>query len=78
MGCTRETLQPITLSYFNDIPSFKQLAEYCKETWEKVFQIPIRMEGMEWNVFFSYVQRGQFQIGGYSLSALYKAFFTSI
>jgi oligopeptide transport system substrate-binding protein len=71
MGYTRNTLPPITLSYFNDVPGFKQLAEYCKEAWEKVFQIPILMEGSEWNVFFSNIQNGQFQIGGYSLSALY-------
>jgi oligopeptide transport system substrate-binding protein len=71
LGYTRQSLPAISLSYFNDVPGFKELAEYCKETWEKVFQIPIAMEGMEWNVFFSYIQTGQFQMGGFSQSALY-------
>ncbi|MFZ0564813.1 MAG: peptide ABC transporter substrate-binding protein [Chlamydiales bacterium] len=67
---TREEFPILTLSYPNTIGR-KSLAEYLKETWEKTFGIQVHLEGMEWNVFLSDLEKGAFQIGMSSASALY-------
>ncbi|MFZ0565843.1 MAG: peptide ABC transporter substrate-binding protein [Chlamydiales bacterium] len=72
LGLTRTTFPAITLSYFLHVPGFKPLAEYFQEVWEQAFQIPVSLEGTEWNVYFTLLQKGQFSVGGYTDEARYQ------
>ncbi|MFZ0564879.1 MAG: peptide ABC transporter substrate-binding protein, partial [Chlamydiales bacterium] len=67
---TKETFPILTLSY-HITAGRKSLAEYLKETWEKAFDIQIRLEGTEWNVLLSHLEKGEFQMGMCFASALY-------
>ncbi|MFZ0565031.1 MAG: peptide ABC transporter substrate-binding protein [Chlamydiales bacterium] len=66
----RRAFPPLTLSY-HFTAGRKPLAEYLKETWEKAFGIQILLKGAEWNVFRTDVEKGDFQMGMYGISALY-------
>jgi len=71
LGLSPSTIPELTISYYDQIP-LKQLAEYLKETWENTFDLSIKLEGSEWNTFYSNLQRGIFHIGGTYLSPYYN------
>jgi oligopeptide transport system substrate-binding protein len=63
LNITRNTFPSLTLDYFA-LPSIKTLAEYLKQRWESVLGIKVKLQGAEWNVFRSNLEKGIFQIGG--------------
>lgn len=63
LGLSSSNIPELTISYFEMVP-LKQLAEYLKEIWENTFGLSIKLEGGEWNTFYSRLQRGAFHIGG--------------
>lgn len=71
LGFTHDTFPPITLSH-SHISGQKQLAEIVQSYWKEVLGLKVHIEGSEWNVFFSDLSQGKFQIGGCLKSALYK------
>ena len=68
-GYTLNTCPKVTLSHFINVPGFTELAEYMQKVWSETFSIPVWLEGMEWNPFFSALQKGAFQIGGCSFDS---------
>jgi ABC-type oligopeptide transport system substrate-binding subunit len=56
----------------NNAPGQKNLAEALQQIWQKTFGIPVALEGCEWNIFFTRLNEGQFQLGGCLNSALYS------
>lgn len=71
LGLTFEKFPPITLSHYN-IAGQKQVAEAIQSYWMKELGIQVNLAGSEWNVFFSDLCRGQFQLGGCFKSAFFK------
>lgn len=71
LGLTPDTFPAITLSH-SHISGQKQLAEIIQSNWTDVLGIDVKIEGSEWNVYFSELSRGQFHIGGCLKSALFK------
>ncbi|MFZ0565029.1 MAG: peptide ABC transporter substrate-binding protein [Chlamydiales bacterium] len=66
----KEVFPPLTLSY-HLTTGRKPLAEYLKERWERAFGIQIYLKGTEWDISRSDLEKGEFQIGMSSVSALY-------
>lgn len=71
LGLTLETFPVILLSH-SHITGQKQLTEIIQREWQDVLGIKVAIEGSEWNVFFSELSHGQFQVGGCLKSALFK------
>lgn len=71
LGLTAETFPPITLSHFH-IAGQKPVAEAIQSYWTKELGIQVQIVGSEWNVFFSDLCRGQYQLGGCFKSAFFK------
>ncbi|MFZ0565212.1 MAG: peptide ABC transporter substrate-binding protein [Chlamydiales bacterium] len=71
LDLTLSNIPELTISYFDQIP-LKQLAEYLKEIWEDTFGLSIKLQGDEWNVFYSHLQRGTFHIGGCYITPYYN------
>jgi oligopeptide transport system substrate-binding protein len=59
---TLKTFPALTLR-FCTVPGMKELAVYAKETWQKVLDITIELEGSDWNSLRSALTKGDFQIG---------------
>ena len=66
-----DKMPSVTLSYVNDGPGGKQLAEYLKERWEDAFGFTTQLQAYEWNVFRSHMEHHNFEIGGCMASAFY-------
>ncbi|MFZ0566150.1 MAG: peptide ABC transporter substrate-binding protein [Chlamydiales bacterium] len=66
----KELLPTLTLSYPNTA-GHKQLAEYLQEIWGKVLGINISLKGTGWNVFRSYLEKGEYQLAISGMGALY-------
>ncbi|MFZ0565213.1 MAG: peptide ABC transporter substrate-binding protein [Chlamydiales bacterium] len=66
----REIFPFLTLNYPN-AACCKPLAEYLKERWKKTLGIEIKLEGTEWNILRSHLEKGTFQMGMCVSSALY-------
>ncbi len=71
LGFTKETLPPIVLSH-SHITGQRQLAEIIQSNWHDVLGLDVRLEGSEWNLFFSALTHGQYQVGGCIKSALFS------
>lgn len=71
LGLTKESFPPLVLSH-SHISGQKQLAEAIQSDWSKILGIPVEIKGSEWNVFFSDLGKGNFQIGGCLKSAFFK------
>ena len=63
LGLTRKTFPLITLSFL-DTPLRKKTFVYIRERWKTLFQIPCRLEGLDFNTLFSKTTKGDFQISG--------------
>ena len=68
---TPETFPTITLSH-SHIAGQRQLAEVIQSHWTNVLGIKVNLEGSEWNVFFSDLTSGKYQVGGCIKSALFR------
>jgi|GEM_PF-883305 len=67
-----KTFPPLVILYSPFAGGIK-LAEYFASTWEKVFNVPVRIEKeANWNIFQSQLERGEYQIAGYYDSLLYE------
>jgi oligopeptide transport system substrate-binding protein len=71
LGIASDAFPPIVLSY-SHIAGQKQLAEVIQSNWQKTLGIKVHLSGAEWNVFFSNLSKGKFQIGGCIKSALFR------
>jgi oligopeptide transport system substrate-binding protein len=60
---TRETCPPLILAH-SHLPGQKSLSEALQQIWQTAFGIEVRLEGSEWNTFFSRLNEGQFQLAG--------------
>lgn len=63
LNLTKETFPPLMISHCSEI-NHKKLAEYLQQVWQEAFDITIQIQGAEWNVFRSSLEKGQFEIGG--------------
>lgn len=68
---TQQTFPKLTLSH-SHISGQKQLAEAIQGDWRRVLGIEVEISGSEWNVFFSNLSKGQYQLGGCIKSAFFK------
>lgn len=71
LGLTSATFPPIILSH-SHIAGQRQLAEVIQNYWQGVLGIKVHLEGSEWNVFFSNLSHGKYQVGGCIKSALFR------
>ncbi len=71
LGLTRETCPPLLLTH-NDLPGQKNLAEILQQVWQKVFTIPVKLQGYDLNTFIAQLQQRQLHLGGCVTSALYS------
>lgn len=71
LGLEKEEFPTITLSH-SHITGQKQLAEMIQSSWQKALGVHVKIVGSEWNVFFSDLSRGNYQIGGVIKSALFR------
>lgn len=71
LGLTEETFPPITLSH-SHITGQRQLSEIIQSDWQKNLGIKVLLEGSEWNMYFSDLSHGKFQVGGCLKSALFR------
>ncbi len=65
IGLTKETCPPLKIYYYN---GHKLLAQYLKQTWERIFGISVTFQGHSWDNFCTFLQKGKFQVGGCSES----------
>lgn len=70
LGLKPETFPRIKLSH-SHINGQKQLAEVVQSAWKQVLGVETLLEGSEWNVFFSNLSKGNYEIGGCIKSALF-------
>lgn len=63
LGLSRKTFPLITLSFL-DTPLKKKTFTYIRERWKLLFQIPCRLEGLDFNTLFSKTTKGDFQVSG--------------
>ncbi len=56
----------------SEIPRHVKLAEFFKFSWEKVLDIPISLKKNDWSTFYTQIQTGDYEIGGYSTLGLYN------
>lgn len=71
LGLTLETFPPITLSH-SHITGQRQLAEVIQNCWQEILGVRVNLQGSEWNLFFSDLSHGKFQVGGCIKSALFR------
>ena len=71
LGLTRETYPPILMSYSANEMQRRLVAEYFQQTWQNVLDIKVDIVGIEWNIFYTNMQRGDFEIGGCYCSPAY-------
>ena len=71
LGLTLETFPPIILSH-SHITGQRQLSEIIQSNWSEALGVHVNLEGGEWNVFFSNLSNGNYQIGGCLKSALFS------
>ncbi len=63
LGMGRENLPPLTFSYSHQTRR-EMLAKFLQMTWQKILNIPIRLEQNEWNLFRNKLEKGSFEISG--------------
>jgi oligopeptide transport system substrate-binding protein len=71
LGLSLETFPPIVLSH-SHIAGQRQLAEVIQNAWKEVLGVKVTLTGSEWNVFFSDLSHGKYQVGGCIKSALFR------
>jgi oligopeptide transport system substrate-binding protein len=71
LGYTEENFPPITLAH-SHIAGQRQLAEIIQSNWNKILGLDVHLSGSEWNLFFSDLSKGQYQVGGCIKSALFR------
>ena len=70
LGLTKATFPPLTLSS-SRMGSFRRLAEYLQETWQKELGITVNLDIQEWGTFYANIVNGDYQAGGYFISSEY-------
>ncbi len=63
LGMQRESLPTLTFSYSHQTRR-EMLAKFLQMTWQKILNIPIRLEQNEWNSFRNKLEKGSFEISG--------------
>lgn len=71
LGLKENHLSPIYFNYYLT-PGHSQLVDYLKERWEKIFNVPIILQGMPWNALCSAVSRRNFHLAESTESAFSK------
>ncbi len=61
MGKTKETLEPITLSY-NTSEGHHKIAQAIQQQWKEAFGIDVKLENKEWKVFLDELNKHEFQV----------------
>lgn len=72
LGLTMETFPILTLSYSHSLGGHKQLAELLQQYWSDALGVKVKLKNTEWNVLFSDLQQGQFQLGMCCNTAFYN------
>ncbi len=61
LGITREQFPILTFSYSHHTER-KQLGLYLKKKWEEVLGVTVALDQIEWNLFRTKLERGEFEI----------------